>query len=161
MADAPNLDIDVAHDLFSAQCFNAVWDLLDKPTRTPEENQRMEEMAHASLWHWMERDDRTDTNLSVGYWQVSRVYSALGLPDDARRYGELCLEVSAREGVGPFYLGYAHEALARADRLAGLHESADRHVAQARALAAAVADEEARALLLGDLDGLTRQEVQP
>ena len=36
-----------------------------------------------------------------------------------RRYAELCLEVSSGDDVGPFYLGYAHEAAARAAAIAG------------------------------------------
>ena len=50
----------------------------------------------------------------LAYWQVSRIYALLGQADNARRYGELCLEVSQEPGVQPFYLAYAHEALARA-----------------------------------------------
>lgn len=28
--------------------------------------------AMASVWHWMNREDHTHSNLSVGYWQISR-----------------------------------------------------------------------------------------
>jgi hypothetical protein len=154
MADAPAFDMDVVNEYFSVECFNRAWDLLDKPTRTPEQNQQMIQLSIASLWHWTQRGDCTDTNLSIGYWQTSRVYAVAGLAEEAHRYGELCLEVSQKPGVPPFYLGYAHEALARAARVAGDSKVAQQHLAEARRIADAVPDPEGRAQLLTDLDAL-------
>jgi hypothetical protein len=154
MADETKLDLAAAHENFSASCFNAVWELLDKADRTERESQRMIELAHASIWHWTQREDCTDTNLSIGYWQASRVYATLGMADEARRYGALCLAASEAEGVPPFYLGYAHEALARAAGVAGDREEAAAQLAEARRIAETVPDEEAKKMLLADLDTL-------
>ncbi len=112
----------------------------------------MVSLAHASLAHWRERADCAAQKLSIGYWQVSRVYAVLGQVENARRYGELCLTASAREPL--FYLGYAHEALARTTKLAGNAASAAEHLAKARLLAAQVADAGKRAALEADLTGL-------
>jgi len=150
MADDAKPDLAAAHRHFSANCFNEVWGLLDKGDRTRREDQRMIELAHASIWHWTQRDDCTDINLSIGYWQASRVYAVLGMTDEARRYGELCLAFS--EKAPPFYLGYAHEALARAASVAGDRETAADHLAAARAAAESVTDEESRKMLLDDLE---------
>lgn len=152
MSDSPPFDIARAHRWFSADCFNRVWALLDKADRTPDDCERMISLAHASLAHWRERADCTPGNLSIGYWQTSRVYAVLGQAENARRYGELCLAASA--GEPPFYLGYAHEALARAAKLAGNAASAAEHVAKARLLAVQVTDAGERAALEADLTGL-------
>jgi hypothetical protein len=149
MSDSPPFDLARAHRWFSADCFNRVWTLLDKPDRTPDDSERMISLAHASLAHWRERADCTPQNLSIGYWQVSRVYAVLGQAENARHYGQLCLDVSGTEP--PFLLGYAHEALARAERLAGNTTSSQQHLAEARRLAALVADTEERRALENDL----------
>lgn len=103
----------LAHRFFSGHCFNGVWDLMDKAERTPQEDLHMEHMAHASLWHWLQREDHTATHLSVGYWQLSRVYACLKLAETSLRFARQCLEISQAGAVEPFYMGYAYEALAR------------------------------------------------
>ncbi|MFH1330831.1 MAG: hypothetical protein ABIJ48_09315 [Actinomycetota bacterium] len=54
--------------------------------------------------------------------------------------------------LGPFHVGYACEALARAAAVAGNEGQRAAWLARAREQAAAVADEEERALLTADLD---------
>ncbi|HSG45125.1 MAG TPA: hypothetical protein VLA72_18405, partial [Anaerolineales bacterium] len=93
MVDTPKFDIQQAHKHFSADCFNKTWDNMDKDSsRSNEENMEMLHTAIASLWHWSQREDVTDENLSVGYWQVSRVYCLIEQPHNARRYGLLSLQ---------------------------------------------------------------------
>ena len=151
MAKKPDFDLQSAHKHFSAECFNRAWDFIDKPVRTTEEDDRMLQLSLASLWHWMQREDSTPTNLSVGYWQVSRVYALMRQADLSRHYGQLCLEASQTEGVLPFYRGYAYEALARAEQVAGEHEVMEKFLAQATQVAAALPDPEAKEQLLKDL----------
>ena len=131
--------------------------MLDLMHRTDDQAQEMIEMAITSLWHWKQRQDCNDTNLSVGYWQVSRAYAVVGLADEARRYAELCLAVSRRPGVLPFYLGYAYEALARAEQVGGNASIAKQHLAEARRVADSLPDPEAKQLLLADLKALEGQ----
>ena len=147
----PGFDAQKAHRFFSAGCFNGAWKLIDKADRTREQDERMLLAAMASLWHWTHRDDVAAANLSVGYWQVSRIHAVLGRADEARRYGVLSLD-AAREGEpDPFTLGYAHEALARAEALAGNATTAAEHFVEARKAAEAVTDEESKQWLLDDL----------
>jgi len=120
MSDQPIFDLPGAHRYFSAECFNSAWELIDKPRRTPEEDLDMLHRSLAALPHWTQRPDCTPTNRSIGFWQVSRVYCLLGQEENARHYGELCLAVSRGADVPPFYLAYAHEALARAELVAGM-----------------------------------------
>lgn len=151
MAEAPGLDLKEAHKFFSAHCFNRTWDLLDKTDRTPEDDQDMIRTALASMWHWTQRDDCGAMQMSVGYWQVSRVYATIGLADPARHYGRLCLEASRADGVGPFFLGYAYEALARAEFVAGNAEKKEEHLEEARKAADSVDDADSKKMLLDDL----------
>lgn len=152
MSDMPMFDPQAAHRHFSTECFNKAWDLIDKPDRTPTDNEEMLRLGMTSLWHWMQRQDCTPTTLSAGYWQVSRINALLGRAADARRYGELCLEISQQEGVEPFYLAYAYEALARAALVAGERSEMQLHLTSARQTAEQVTDIEAKAMLLTDLD---------
>lgn len=149
---APGLDLAAAHRHFSAACFNGVWELIDKPDRSPDEDRLMVSMCHASLYHWQQRPDCTSRSLSIGYWQLSRVYALLEQADNARHYGRLCLTHSQNE---EFYLGYAYEALARAEALAGNRTEAETHFAMARELASQVTNKDERDLLEADLVGLT------
>lgn len=140
------------HKKLSVDCFNRAWELLEKKERTKEEDEHMISLAHASLGHWRMREDCTDRNLSIGYWQLSRVYAVLGQGANAKRYGGLCLAVSGNEP--PFYLAYAHEALARAALLNRERAAFDTHLATAKALAAKVTDAEEKKLLDDDLAAL-------
>jgi hypothetical protein len=152
MVKAPTFDLAAAHRYFSAQCFNAAWDLIDKPERTAEEDRLMVTLSQASLYHWLQREDCDARRLSIGHWQVSRVQALTGNAAEALRAGEVCLAYS--RDLAPFYLGYAHEALARAHGLAGQADAAAEHLARAREFASKVTATDERELLAKDLDGL-------
>jgi hypothetical protein len=153
----PNFDVAAAHKYFAAHCFNAAWDLLEKSTRTVEEERLMVAMNQASIYHWLNRPDCEPKYLSVGYWQASRIHAVLGNAVEARRCAEVCLSHSG--GLEPFFLGYAHEALARAAYVADENEIAAKHLELATAQAALVGRKEDRELLLKDLQYLQRQKV--
>ena len=152
MKSEPEFDAAAAHRYFSADYFNRVWRLLDKTGRSSEEDEQMISMAHASLAHWRDRDGCGPQQLSIGLWQLSRVYAELGRAILAEDYGQRCLQISKEEP--PFYRGYAHEALARAARASGDSDSFRKHLEEATALAGEVADEQERKMLTADLDGL-------
>lgn len=121
MDEGNEFDLQGAHKYFSAQCFNRAWDLIDLDACTPEQDEEMLQLSRASFWHWSQIEDCTNTNLSIAYWQISRVYAILGRGFEARRYAKMCLEVSQRQGVGVFYLAYSYQALARAEMVAKDH----------------------------------------
>jgi hypothetical protein len=149
MSGTPPFDSTAAHRWFAAEYFNRTWDLLDKPDRTPEEDERMVSFCHASIAHWQDGADCQPRNLSIGYWQLSRVLATLGQGQNAGHYGRLCLAASTAEP--PFYLGYAYEALARAAAVSGDHAAAREHLDKASRLAAQVAKEEDQKALEEDL----------
>jgi hypothetical protein len=148
----PDINETDAHRFFAATCFNRAWDLIRKDGRSDAENEQMLLLSQSSLWHWTQRRDRTPRNLSIGYWQLSRVQALLGRSDDARASAEACLRHS--HGEAPFYLGYAHEALARSAAAAGDDAAKLHHLEQAAQYLAKVADERDRAPLRADLESL-------
>ena len=152
MARTPAPDYAAAHRHFAADCFNRAWDLMEKPERTADDDRRMLALGYASLFHWLERADVTDRNLSIGYWQVARIHSLLGNPREARRAAETCLGYSKK--LEPFYLAYAHEALARAAADEGDMANAAAHLEEARELAAKVKKTEDREHVLMDLQDI-------
>lgn len=152
MSNQPPFDLAAAHKYFSVDCFNRAWDLIDKPNRTPEENEEMLRLSLASTWHWTQRSGCTPTNLSVSLWQTARIYALLGQADNARRYGQLCLGVSQQEGAQPFCLGFAYEALARAEMVAGNRTQMDAYLQTAHRLAERLTDPEDKKMLLNDLN---------
>ncbi|MGV3607208.1 MAG: hypothetical protein ACO1RA_12460 [Planctomycetaceae bacterium] len=152
MQRAPEFDVAAAHRYFSAYCFNKAWELIDKKDRTAEEDQQMVSMCHASIFHWSQRSDCERIRLSVGYWQASHIQSLLNNSSEARRFGKMCLDYSL--GQPPFYLGYAYEALARAEKLAGNATAAGDYLAKAKQMANQVTKTEDKELLMKDLASL-------
>jgi hypothetical protein len=152
MVKKTDFDLKAAHQYFSAHCFNRAWDLIDKSERTPEEDEEMIRLSLASQYHWSQRDDRSNTSASIGFWQTSRIYAILGQVDNARRYGQLCLEVSQEEDVPPFYLGYAYEALARAEAVGGNKQAMQTYLDLAKSTADKIGKADEKTGLLEDLN---------
>lgn len=152
MPAALSFDLAAAHKYFAADCFNKAWDLIDKPERAPEEDRLLVALNQASVFHWLNRPDCTAENLSVGYWQASRIQALLGNATEARRHAETCRGYS--QALGPFYVGYAYEALARAEFLAANAVKAREHLKSARSHAAHIENKDDLAMLLKDLDSL-------
>ena len=136
--------------------FNATWTLLDKQTRTRDEDDAMLHMAHASRHHWAASG--TDAaHLARGEWQCSRVYAVLGRPEPCLHHAQRVLDLCQENGIGDFDLAFAYEALARGNAIAGDAEQARAHYQQALAAAANIAEEDDRELLLSDLETIPGQ----
>src|SRR5262245_39597365 len=145
-----------AHRFFSVHCFNRAWGFIERNDRSDDDNVEMVLCALASLWHWRQRDDCGSKQLSIGCWQVSRVYALACQAENARHYAEWCLKHSA--GLPAFYRGYAHEALARSAELRGSAGAAEKeaHLQAAKALMEQIDDSGDRAALDADLQTLKR-----
>jgi hypothetical protein len=152
MAEKTEFDPKAAHKYFSVNCFNQAWDLIDKTERTPEEDEEMIRLSFASHYHWSQRDDYSNTSSSIALWQISRIYAILGRADNAKWYGQMCLEVSQEEGVTPFFLGYAYEALARAEATGGNEEEMQAFLNDARTTAEKIKEADEKNMLLDDLN---------
>jgi len=122
---------------------------MEKAERTAEEDQLMVALNQASIYHWMNRPDCSYEKLSVGYWQASRIQALLWNTVEAIRLAHVCHRYSTE--LAPFYLGFAHEAIARAHKQAGHHEVARTHIMEAQQLAKSIVGLDDRALLEADL----------
>jgi len=105
--------------------------------------------AHASRYHWGQAG--TALNISVGEWQIARVYSTLGRAEPAEYHARRSLEIARRGRLSPFYVAYAYEALARAAAVAARAREKSRYLREARRIAARVRDRDDRRMLLEDL----------
>lgn len=149
-------DGDSPERILAVDMFNATWDLLDSEDRTAEEDRTMLGSALASRLHW--RHVGEPKNFSISDWQVSRVFSVLGDVDRAKEYGQSALDIAAEYGLGPFYVGYAEEALARAAALDGDGEELHHWMSRALASLDDIEDGDARELLRADLEEIKPSE---
>jgi len=78
----------------------------------------------------------------------------LGRAEPALHHANRCLTLATENELEPFDVGVAHEALARAYRVAGDQASVAEHVALADIHAAKITDAEDRTILDGDLADL-------
>jgi hypothetical protein len=146
-----SFDTEAGHKHFASDCFNETWRLLDKVVLTPEEVETMIDLAHASRMHWRYRPDGTARTDSVSAWLLSRVYAVAGRSEEALRYGIEALDIARTGDAGDFYVGFGHEAVARAATAIGDAETAQIHVEAARKLLDSMDDPENRTALASDL----------
>lgn len=127
------------HKEEAVKCFNATWDLIDKPDRTHEDNVNMIHMAHASRYHWGQIG--TALEFTRGEWQVSRVYALLGMGESALFHAKEALKLCLDNGIGDFDLAFGYEAVARAYSVLGNHDDRARFVDKAREAAKEIVEE--------------------
>ncbi|WP_052311685.1 MULTISPECIES: MerR family transcriptional regulator [unclassified Actinoplanes] len=132
--------------------FNDTWSLIEKESRSPAEDDRMIHMAHASRFHWDNAGD--DQNRAIGEWQCSRVYATLGRAEPALYHAQRCLTYADRPGAEMWLQASAHEALARAQAIAGDLPAARDSRARALALVDRISDPEDRKVVMADVDTL-------
>ncbi len=89
-------------------------------------------------------------NVSVGLWQVSRVYAVLGDAEASARYAQECVDISDGSELPPFYRAFAYEAAARAASLAEDKNVSVVALNRARELTAEIEDKEEVAMLEAD-----------
>lgn len=110
--------------------------------------------SNASLFHWLNRDDCTPENLSIGLWQLARVYAVANSPFEAMRNAKDCLEVSQSHSLSPFCMAYAHEAVCRAALIDGDLETASSHLVESRKCVEEVSDANDKKFIDSDLQEL-------
>jgi hypothetical protein len=137
------------HRKIGGALFNYTWSLLDKKRRTKADIDEMIHAAHASRYHWGRGG--TPLNVSIGEWQLSRVYAVVGRAEPATYHARRALEIARRHRLGRFYLAYAYEALARAAAVSGERRTRNRYLREARRIGATVRDRDDRRMLLEDL----------
>ena len=149
----PSIEMEPAEERsLAAGLFNETWTLLERTDRTPADDDRMINAAHASRFHWGNVGE--PVNLAIGEWQISRVYAVLGRAEPSLHHANRSLELCRDHGIGDFSLAYAYEALARAHLVAGDRTEAARFTELARRAGETIAEEEDRELLTQDLEAI-------
>ncbi|MHC8514934.1 hypothetical protein [Sporosarcina sp. ITBMC105] len=143
-----------SHKQLAVNCFNQTWDLLDKRNRTQAEKEQMIHLCHTSFWHWTQVEDHTPQNLSIGYWQLSRVYAVVENGEQALYYAKQCVSVSHEADLAPFFIAYAYEAQARAQLLLRQSTEAKKSLLLAEEFVQNIKDEESRKLVEADVSVL-------
>jgi len=139
------------HRQLGVDLFNHTWTLLEKESRTPDEDEEMVHAAHASAYHWLHAEGAAPENRARSDWQLSRVYAVVGRGEPALEYAQRCLDRCLENGIGDWDLAFAYEALARAHRVAGNDGEFERNLALATDAGAKIDDGDDRALLEKDL----------
>lgn len=141
-----------AHKYFAQSTNGRVWELLQKPSRSQAENDEMLHAAHACAFHW--RFAGTAVHQQRGEWLISHVHAVLRQSREALRHAERCFEwtESHREMMKDFDIAYAFEGLARAHAMMGDHHVAQEFFDLAGQAGRAIANEEDRAIFMGDFE---------
>lgn len=110
-----NEDMKQFHSTLAPALFNASWDLLEKPDRSRDDEARLVNMVHASLFHW--RQIGEPVNILRGEWMISHVYALLNHKEEALFHAENALIKAQEIDAKDWDLAYAYEAMARAHAL--------------------------------------------
>ena len=129
--------------------FNHTWTLLEKPDRTPEQDDEMIHCAHASRYHWGEIGE--PVNLARGEWQCSRVYAVLGRAEPALWHARRCVAIYEADGIAGWDIASGYEAMARAYLTAGDLAEVAAWKAKARPRSTSIDDPDDREVIEGDL----------
>jgi len=151
-APQPTTELDPAtRRQLAKDLFNHTWTLLEKPDRTPAEDDEMIHSAHASRYHWGEPGVGEPVNLARGEWQCSRVYAVLGRAEPALWHARRCVALNEAGGYADWDIASAYEAMARAYLAAGDLVEVAAWKAKATAAMDGIADKDDRDLIEGDL----------
>ncbi len=140
-----------AHLHFAIDFHTLTWELLEKTERTQEDDERMENYAHASLAHW--RTAGTAVRHQRGEWLLARVYSVLNRPQAAIKHAFRCAEIlhDNPEEMQDFDTAFVYEAVARAHAIAGEWKETQRFLLKAQEAGEKIADPEDREIFFSQL----------
>ncbi len=136
----------------AARLFNRVWELLDAQDRDEAADDEMVHAAHASRYHWGQVGE--PVNWARGEWQCARVYAVLQRAEPSLHHARRCLQLAQQYELSAFDVGAAHEAVARAAKVAELSDHVALHAQLALAAAEGLTDPEERQVLLADIASL-------
>jgi hypothetical protein len=143
------------HRWLGVQLNNRMWDRIDNGSIVPDLTQAEREdllySAYASAYHW--RQVGNEANQARGEHLISRMAVGLGESSLALRHARRCLELVAThpEVMEDWDAAFAHEAMARALAANGEVEEARSHREEAMRRAAALSQEEDRAIVDAEL----------
>ena len=161
MATTASFDEQEAHAYFARALNGEVWQLLEKPDRTNDENVRMVHAAHASAYHWLFAG--TVVHQQRAEWLLARVYTVLGEAEAALRHATRCQMLTEEypDVMADFDQAYGFEAMARACALCQNLEDARWYYQLARQAGRLIKDAEDRKIFEGDFEGGQWYGIKP
>jgi hypothetical protein len=139
-------ETDPAHRALAIGYFNAAWELVDLPDRSPEQDREMVTTAFASRRHWIDADG-TDENIVIADWQVAHTASLAGFADVATAFAAAAYDRARAAGLAVWLRASTAEGRARAAAAAGDRSAYERFAGETRELLAQVDDDEDRQLI--------------
>jgi DNA-binding transcriptional MerR regulator len=142
------------HRRLAVDLFNRSWRLLELGSRTPEQDDELVHVAHASRYHWGEVGNTA--HRARGENQCARVYAALGRGEPALHHAGRALSTvqAGGEGLEDWDLASALEVMARAQLAAGNRGDAAHFAGLARAELDGIADPDDREIIESQIDEL-------
>jgi hypothetical protein len=137
------------HRQVAVDSFNAAWELIDLPARTPAQDRELLELAFTSRFHWGVVGG--DEEHMVGDWMIAHVASLEGLGELAHRYASTALDTAREHGWDDWRLASMLEGMARASAAIGDDPGRDRYAAEARRVLATLDDTNDRELIASQL----------
>ncbi len=136
---------------FAKTANQQVWKLLQKRSRTKEENELMIHSAHASCYHWL--DVGTKVHNQRSHWLLSRVYTVTKDAPNALKHAKKCLELTKKysKEMKDFDTAYAYEAMARANFLDRQSVYGNRYLEMAKNAGGKIKNPEDKNLFFKDL----------
>ena len=143
------------HRRLGVELYNGTWELIERESRTPDEDDEMLHRAHASAYHWL-HGPHTAANRARSHWLCSRAHVLAAQPEGALHHARRCLDLveSHGEEMEDWDLAAAHEALSRAHAAVGEIEEARRLLGLAREETAVIANPKDRQHIEADLGTL-------
>jgi len=138
----PPFDLSQANCWFGIEFNNAAWELVEAPSRTADETERMLRLAHASCLHW--ESVGTPANEQRGLVLLAMAHAVAGLGTRAVELARCCLAIVKVHDnlLTPFDRAAAAACMATALRSHGQHSEAAEWNAKAQALALALEEDD-------------------
>ena len=153
MNESKTYSLEEAHLYFAKMLNGKVWELLQKPDRSKQEDELMTYSAYASGFHWLMAG--TGMHHQRAEWLIAHVYTELGETESALRHATRCYELTKEfeDLMKDFDRAYAYECLARANALAGNREEAVKYIQLAEKSGQVIENDEDKGIFLGDFNG--------
>jgi len=149
MAEGNDPDVPPGRREEAIAAFNRAWELIDRPDRSPDDDDDMLAAAFASRYLWDSIGG--DEQRAVGDWQIAHVASLLGCAALALSRAERALERVVRNSWTDWRLASCYEGMARAHATAGNAAQRDRWAGLCREVVDALEEEEDRELITSQL----------
>lgn len=136
------------HKSLGIELNNLVWNYLSKTKRTPDEDNKMINAAHSSLYHWSEVGE--PENFARSEWLISHVYAILNRPESAIYHAINCMGITEENNLIDFDLAYAYEAMARAYAVNEYKKEYDKYIKLAEEAGNKIKEVEDRKIFFSD-----------